>query len=450
MITQEIKVTNIVPNPDNIRSQFDDAAIEELAISIEHHGLIQPLVVNPISDGKFMVIAGHRRLAAIKSLQDDDAVVPCIVRDVTPTETTELMLVENLQREDISAIDEANAYQQLVATGMTQTMVAQRVGKSISHVSKRLSLLSLPPEIQVAVNNNRVTLQVAQELTTVLPSLLDDIVKDAAKGDKIELSKWDLDRLKRQTDSKKNFQRIEEWLVGLSYVNHVEPGYNYVTRWSATDLDGKLLGENQIIRWDGRSEYVQIYEKVELTEYDNEYQAYEAECERLDQVYASQMREYKDRRAVALAQYVVEDSASNARIAHEATIQMLVADWSSANLLRTVFGKDFPMDEDDDDADFEAWLRLSPVNVRYALTVVGICEGGHEADVLATIGIVKPERPTYPEEPVDPNAESDDDEFVDDAESFVDDEDDDEGVYIDDTPDSDLAYEGNDVDFFDE
>ena len=142
----EAPIDSIAPNSRQPRSHFDEAALEELAASIREVGVLQPLLVRPLSDGRYELIAGERRLRAAKLA--GLATVPIVVRAAGSKATLELALIENVQREDISPLECAGAYRALTTEfGMTQEQVADRVGKSRSAVANTLRLLKLPRKI---------------------------------------------------------------------------------------------------------------------------------------------------------------------------------------------------------------------------------------------------------------------------------------------------------------
>ncbi len=139
---REIEVARIRPNPDQPRSQFGEEGIEELARSIAERGLLQPILVRPDGDG-YMIVAGERRWRAAQKAQVH--AIPAIVRDFAPGEVAEVALIENVQREDLNAIEEAEAYRQLMAAhGHTQDGLSKIVHKSRSHIANLLRLLDLP------------------------------------------------------------------------------------------------------------------------------------------------------------------------------------------------------------------------------------------------------------------------------------------------------------------
>jgi ParB family transcriptional regulator, chromosome partitioning protein len=151
-----IAVTAISPNPHQPRTEFDAAGLEELAASIQEHGLIQPLIVNKGAGGGYTLIAGERRWRAAQ--QAGLSEIPVIVKEATPQHMLELALIENIQRADLNPLEEALAYQQLMDEfGLTQEKVAQRVGKSRSTVANIARILTLPNEVKEAVLRGRIS-----------------------------------------------------------------------------------------------------------------------------------------------------------------------------------------------------------------------------------------------------------------------------------------------------
>jgi len=147
---REVELKRIRPNPYQPRREFDQQALADLQASIRENGLLQPLVVRP-SGRDFELVAGERRLRALTGLERVSA--PVIVRELTDDQMLLLALVENLQREELNAIEEAIAYQQLIdGFGLTQIQVADRVGRSRSTVANSLRLLTLPKEVQAMLS----------------------------------------------------------------------------------------------------------------------------------------------------------------------------------------------------------------------------------------------------------------------------------------------------------
>jgi ParB family chromosome partitioning protein len=169
-------VTDISPNPHQPRSEWKEQELSDLAASIREHGLIQPLIVTK-SDAGYTLIAGERRLRAAEMAGLEK--VPVIVKETTPQEMLELALIENIQREDLNAIEEALAYRQLMDDfHMTQEAVADRVGKGRSTITNLVRLLSLPEEVQQAVLDNQISGTHARELLRLPTAELQIQAKD--------------------------------------------------------------------------------------------------------------------------------------------------------------------------------------------------------------------------------------------------------------------------------
>ena len=152
----KLNLNDIEPNREQPRKTFDDDAVSELADSIAQHGLIQPIVVTPLSNGRYSIVAGERRWRACRmaGLQE----VPVIVKEATKQELMEIALIENLQREDLNPVEEAFGYRSLIESfGLTQEEVATRMGKSRSAVTNALRLLNLNEDEIDALKNGLIT-----------------------------------------------------------------------------------------------------------------------------------------------------------------------------------------------------------------------------------------------------------------------------------------------------
>lgn len=150
--TVKVKLTDIEPNRDQPRKQFDEDALSELSESILKHGVLQPLLVRPMLDGSYQLVAGERRWRASRMAGLTE--VPVVIRDLTDAQVAELALVENIQREDLNPLEEANGYKELSEKfGYTQEEISEIVGRSRSAVANALRLLTLPEEVQDLVLN---------------------------------------------------------------------------------------------------------------------------------------------------------------------------------------------------------------------------------------------------------------------------------------------------------
>ena len=144
---QELNLADIRPNPFQPRTEFDEEALSELAASIKAIGIVQPITVRAVEEGKYEIIAGERRFRASKLA--GLSTIPAYIRKTEDDSLLELALIENIQREDLNVIEEAKAYEKLIQRlGYTQEQLAHRVGKSREHITNTLRLLKLPEDVQ--------------------------------------------------------------------------------------------------------------------------------------------------------------------------------------------------------------------------------------------------------------------------------------------------------------
>ena len=159
----EIDITSIHPNPNQPRREFDEDTLQELATSIRELGIIQPITVRKMDNGTYQIIAGERRWRA--SQVAGLTKIPAYIVSVEDQNAMEMALVENIQREDLNAIEIALAYQHLAETsGMTQAKISERVGKSRTAVTNYLRLLKLPAQVQMALKNHEIEMGHARAL----------------------------------------------------------------------------------------------------------------------------------------------------------------------------------------------------------------------------------------------------------------------------------------------
>lgn len=179
----EVNVASIHPNPYQPRATFDEESIAELAQSIQQVGLLQPLLVRKVDDG-YELVAGERRLRAVTSLGMEKVV--CIVQQDIEDESSAMMaLIENLQREDLHYLEEAQCYQKLLETyGLTQEELANRLGKSQSSIANKLRLLKLSDEVKAAMTEKRLSERHARALLKLTDDKqrLDAVERIAEKG----------------------------------------------------------------------------------------------------------------------------------------------------------------------------------------------------------------------------------------------------------------------------
>ena len=151
-----IDINKIYANPDQPRKVFDGEKIEVLSSSIKNYGVLQPIVVKPDDFGKYMIIAGERRYRASKKANLKE--MPAVIKDIPMKDLMEIALIENLQREDLNAIEEALAYKSLIDHyNVTQEEISEAVGKSRPHITNTLRLLNLSKKVMAMVEDNRIT-----------------------------------------------------------------------------------------------------------------------------------------------------------------------------------------------------------------------------------------------------------------------------------------------------
>lgn len=162
----EIRIDDIKPNPNQPRRTFDEETLEELAASIRELGVVQPLSVRDMGDGSYQIIAGERRwrAAGLAGLNS----VPAYVRSASDSEVTEMALIENIQREDLNAIEVALAFKNLIDTySLTQEKLSERLGKKRATIANHLRLLKLPAEIQLGLRDHKLDMGHARALLSV-------------------------------------------------------------------------------------------------------------------------------------------------------------------------------------------------------------------------------------------------------------------------------------------
>lgn len=186
----EIPIEQIEPNPDQPRREFDPTALQELATSIQNMGIIAPITLRQVAPERYQIIAGERRWRA--SQMAGLKYIPAYIRTVEDENVMELALVENIQREDLNAIEIALAYEHLAeTTGMTQEKISERVGKSRTAVTNYLRLLKLPAQVQMALKNHEIDMGHARALLSLdSPSmqlkLFHDVLKNQYSVRKVE------------------------------------------------------------------------------------------------------------------------------------------------------------------------------------------------------------------------------------------------------------------------
>lgn len=204
---QEINIKEIRPNPYQPRKVFDPAAIKELQLSIQEHGILQPIILRKTIKG-YEIVVGERRYRAAKEAGLET--VPAVVRELNEQQMMELAVLENLQREDLNPIEEGIAYQTLIEKlKLTQEELAKRLGKSRPHLANHIRLLSLPPKIQQLISEGKISMGHGRALLGLrkkdkLSVLVDKILKDGMNVRQLEQLIQEMNRVvPRETKRKK-------------------------------------------------------------------------------------------------------------------------------------------------------------------------------------------------------------------------------------------------------
>ena len=221
-----LSIDDIIPNRFQPREVFRDQALDELALSIKEHGVIQPIIVRQIVNNKYEIIAGERRYKA--STIAGKTTIPAIVRNLDDKETSKQALLENIQRQDLTPIEEARTYQTILSLdNITQEELAKTMGKSQSAISNKLRLLTLPEEVQEALLNSEISERHARSLLTVQDiekqkSLLQEVIKN-----KIPVRILD-EMIKKENEGNNMNENVNNPNITTPVVNNtLNPGFLY-------------------------------------------------------------------------------------------------------------------------------------------------------------------------------------------------------------------------------
>ena len=224
----DLNLSDLRPNPYQPRKKFDDTALAELADSIKEHGVFQPIIVKKSIKG-YEIIAGERRVRASKLA--GKTTIPAIIRAFTDEQMMEIALLENLQRENLSSIEEAEAYKTMIEhLNLTQDLLAKKIGKSRSYITNMLGLLRLPKEVQTLIINNDLSMGHARVL-----SKLEDTNKIILLANKVVSEKLSVRDLERIADNP-DYMRVNK----VKREKHVNSEFKYVEDMLREKLDAKV------------------------------------------------------------------------------------------------------------------------------------------------------------------------------------------------------------------
>lgn len=247
-----LKLTEIEPNKDQPRKEFDEGALAELAESISRHGVLQPLLVRPQTNGRYLLVAGERRWRASRMAGLSE--VPVIIREMDDLEVAEISLIENLQREDLNPLEEAFGYKELMDKfSFTQDEVSKRVGKSRPAIANALRLLNLPEEILPMVSKGTISAGHARAMLA-LPEEC-DLVEIADMIAKKDLSVRDVEKLAKVKKTQAEKQK-EKPLKQDTYFDEMQLA---LTEQLGKKVDISYSGNKGILQ-------IEFYSKDELSQ----------------------------------------------------------------------------------------------------------------------------------------------------------------------------------------
>jgi len=226
---KEIYIENIEANPFQPRKKFDEDSLKELSQSIKENGIIQPITVRQVKPELYQIVSGERRWRAVKMAGFKN--IEAIVKDYNDQQMMEIALVENLQREDLNPIEEAQAYNKMLEEfAMTQEDVAKKVGKSRSSVANAVRLLNLPPKIQVYVSRGTLSMGHARALLALKDSKKQIEVADYViqKGFSVRKTEEYVNKLRKKDENNKNKSKNkkensldEKWLKAQNLLSEI-------------------------------------------------------------------------------------------------------------------------------------------------------------------------------------------------------------------------------------
>lgn len=211
----ELNVDELRSNPYQPRTVFDEDALKELAESIKEHGVIEPIIVKKSIKG-YDIIAGERRVKASKIAKKET--IPAIIRQLSDEKMAEIALLENLQRENLTALEEAKAYKSLIdKLNLTQEQLAKKVSKSRSHITNMLGLLRLPNEVQDMVLDKKISMGHARTLSKMedkeeIVKMADEIVKEKLTVRKTEEKKSEKEPKPKQKKKRNEYEYVQDLL----------------------------------------------------------------------------------------------------------------------------------------------------------------------------------------------------------------------------------------------
>ena len=409
-----VALKDLYPSNNNVRGFMDEGNIIDLMNSIAQVGLLTPLIVQELGDveGGFVVVAGHRRLEALTRLHSDDWLVPVLVRnDFDDRAITQVMLIENLQREDLSPLDEAKAFKSLLESGLNQTEIADKIGRSQSFVSQRLNLLTLPDDVRSLLADKVIKLSDAVQMIGISEESLKPLVKKALKAeDSFSFSSWDIDGARR-ADARALDKKIVDEFKSRYTVLDSRPDFGIeVIAVMATDQLASYMPSDNDVLYQSYNGIVVAERTAESEDGVDPWDAYHDERDRVRKINHDAMTNYKLAAKMIVKSLITDKTHAARQPMLRGAIRTLVDEmYDAQSSVQDMLGIDF---EDDADA-WDEWLDASSENVIQALLFT-LYDSGELDDtiepVLASQGLEMPAMLAMPEPP----EEDEDDEDLED------------------------------------
>jgi ParB family transcriptional regulator, chromosome partitioning protein len=398
-----VALKDLYPSNNNVRGFMDEGNIIDLMNSIAQVGLLTPLIVQELGDveGGFVVVAGHRRLEALTRLHSDDWLVPVLVRnDFDDRAITQVMLIENLQREDLSPLDEAKAFKSLLESGLNQTEIADKIGRSQSFVSQRLNLLTLPDDVRSLLADKVIKLSDAVQMIGISEESLKPLVKKALKAeDSFSFSSWDIDGARR-ADARALDKKIVDEFKSRYTVLDSRPDFGIeVIAVMATDQLASYMPSDNDVLYQSYNGIVVAERTAESEDGVDPWDTYHDERNRVRKINHDAMINYKLAAKMIVKSLIADKTHAARQPMLRGAIRSLVDEmYDAQSSVQDMLGIDF---EDDDDA-WEKWLDVSSENVIQALLFV--MYESNELDsvitpILAEQGLEMPAMLDMPEPP---------------------------------------------------
>jgi ParB/RepB/Spo0J family partition protein len=409
-----VALKDLYPSNNNVRGFMNEGNIIDLMNSIAQVGLLTPLIVQELADveGGFVVVAGHRRLEALTRLHSDDWLVPVLVRnDFDDCAVTQVMLIENLQREDLSPLDEAKAFKSLLDSGFNQTEIADKIGRSQSFVSQRLNLLTLPDDVQSLLSDKVIKLSDAVQMIGISEESLKPLVKKALKAeDSFSFSSWDIDGARR-ADARALDKKIVDEFKSRYTVLDSRPDFNVeVIAVMATDQLATYMPSDSDVLYQSYNGIVVSERTAESEDYVDPWDAYNDERDRVRKINHDALTNYKLASKMIVKSLITDKTHTARQPMLRSAIRTLVNEmYDAQSSVESLLGLDF----DDCEDVWDGWLSASSENVIQALLCCMYDNGELDDDiepVLASQGLETPAMLDMPDMP----DEDEDDEDLDD------------------------------------